>query len=124
MPDTAKNQQAYPQNAAQKPGLGFPIARIGAIISLSCGAVLNLGICRYAGKGQGEVSLLRRLLDVLSPGDVLLADGLMANWTVIVMLQQRGFEMVSRQVAEVRHTDHISPLLNPASVASASASCR
>ena len=46
---------------------GFPVARIGAIISLSCGAILNLGICRYAGKGQGEVSLLRQLWDVLSP---------------------------------------------------------
>ena len=61
MPDTPENQAAYPQIYNQKPGLGFPIARIGAIISLSCGAVLDLGFCRYAGKGQGEVSLLRRM---------------------------------------------------------------
>ena len=27
MPDTAENQQEYPQNPAQKPGIGFPIAR-------------------------------------------------------------------------------------------------
>ena len=54
MPDTAANQRDYPQIYNQKPGCGFPIARIGAIISLSCGAVLNMGICRYAGKGQGE----------------------------------------------------------------------
>ena len=37
MPDTPENQQAYPQLYNQKPGLGFPIARIGAITSLSCG---------------------------------------------------------------------------------------
>ena len=67
MPDTEENQQAYPQLYNQKPGVGFPIARIGAIISLACGAILNLGICRYAGKGQGEVSLLRRLWDVFAP---------------------------------------------------------
>ncbi len=96
MPDTPENQQAYPQTYNQRPGLGFPIARIGAITSLACGAVVNLGFCRYAGKGQGEVSLLRRIWDVLSPGDVLLADSLISNWANIVMLKQRGLELVSR----------------------------
>jgi hypothetical protein len=96
MPDTPENQQAYPQICGQQPGLGFPIARLGALTSLSCGAIVNLGFCRYAGKGQGEVSLLRRLWDVLHPGDVLLADCLMSNWTNIWMLQQRGVELVSR----------------------------
>jgi len=38
MPDTPKNQNAYPQVDTQKPGLGFPIARIAALFSLSCGA--------------------------------------------------------------------------------------
>lgn len=40
MPDTPANQAAYPQPCSQKAGVGFPIARIAAIISLSCGAVL------------------------------------------------------------------------------------
>jgi hypothetical protein len=71
MPDTPENQEAYPQVYNQKSGLGLPIARIGALISLACGAVVNLGFCQYAGKGQGEVSLLRRLWDVLRPGDVV-----------------------------------------------------
>ncbi len=96
MPDTAANLKAYPKTYNQKPGLGFPIARIGAITSLSCGAILNVGFCRYAGKGQGEVSLLRRMWDILRPGDVLLADSLISNWTGIVMLRERGFELVSR----------------------------
>jgi hypothetical protein len=72
MPDTPQNQQAYPQVYNQQPGVGFPIARVGAVISLACGAIVNLGVCRYAGKGQGEVSLLRELWDSLRPGDVLL----------------------------------------------------
>jgi hypothetical protein len=96
MPDTPANQAAYPQVYNQGPGLGFPIARLGAMISLSCGAVVNLGFCRYAGKGQGEVSLLRRLWDVLRPGDVLLADSLLANWANIALLRERGVELVSR----------------------------
>src|SRR5215218_4960143 len=74
MPDTRENQQAYPQVYNQKPGLGFPIARLGAVISPACGAVVSLGFRQYAGKGQGEVSLLRRLWDVLLAGDVLVAD--------------------------------------------------
>ena len=77
-------------------GLGFPIARIGVITSLASGAVLDLGFCRYAGKGQGEVSLLRRLWDVLRRGDLLLADSLLSNWTGIVLLQEQGVDLVSR----------------------------
>jgi len=96
MPDTPANLKAYPKTYNQKPGLGFPLARIGTITSLACGAILNVGFCRYAGKGQGEVSLLRRMWDILRPGDVLLADSLMSNWAGIVMLKERGFELVSR----------------------------
>src|SRR5215472_6289352 len=105
MPDTPENQQDYPQVYNQKPGLGFPIARLGAVISLACGAVVNLGFCQYAGKGQGEVSLLRRLWDVLRPGDVLLADRLTANWATIAMLQERGVELVSRLNKAHRQAD-------------------
>jgi hypothetical protein len=105
MPDTRENQAAYPQVYNQKPGLGFPIARIGAVISLACGAVVNLGFCQYAGKGQGEVSLLRRLWDVLRPGDVLLGDRLLANWATIVLLRERGAELVGRLNTAHRRAD-------------------
>src|SRR5262245_13986013 len=105
MPDTAENQAAYPQVYNQGPGLGFPIARLGAVISLACGAVVNLGFCRYAGKGEGEVSLLRRLWDVLTPGDILLADRLTANWATIQMLQERRVELVSRLNKAHRRAD-------------------
>ena len=64
MPDTPRNQAEYPQPDTQKPGLGFPLARIAAIFSLACGAVLDVGICRYAGKGQSELGLLRNLWDL------------------------------------------------------------
>jgi hypothetical protein len=105
MPDTPENREAYPLLYNQRPGTGFPIARIGAIISLSCGAILDLGICRDAGKGQGEVSLLRQLWDILRPGDILLTDCLMSNWTTIVMLKRRGVETVSRLNKAVRVAD-------------------
>src|SRR4051794_7978367 len=79
MPDTPANQAEYPQPVCQKPGLGFPLARIAAVFSLACGAVLDVGICRYAGKGQSELGLLRTLWDRFRPGDVMLADRLMCH---------------------------------------------
>jgi hypothetical protein len=96
MPDTPANRAEYPLTYNQVPGTNFALARIGAIISLSCGAILDLGICRYAGKGQGEVSLLRRLRDALRPGDILLGDRLMSGWAGIYWLRQRGVDTVSR----------------------------
>jgi IS4 transposase len=96
MPDTPENQADYPQPDTQKPGLGFPLARIAAVFSLACGAVLELGICRYAGKGQSELGMLRALWDLFRPGDVLLADRLMCAWTEMVMLKQRGVDTVAR----------------------------
>src|SRR3954447_12280633 len=102
MPDTPENRRAYPLTYNQKPGTNFAIARIGAVISLSCGAILDLGVCRYAGKGQGEVSLLRQLWDVLRPGDVLLGDRLMSGWVGMYLLKQRGVDTVSRLSAHRR----------------------
>jgi hypothetical protein len=83
----------------------LPIARLGAVISLACGAVVNLGFCPYAGKGQGEVSLLRRLWDVLLSGDVVLADSLISNFTNLVLLQSRGVELVRRLNKAQRKAD-------------------
>lgn len=104
MPDTPENQGAYPQNVSQKPGLGFPIARIAAVFSLACGAVLDLGICRYAGKGQSELGLLRTLWTIFRPGDVVLGDRLLCSWVEMVMLQGQGIEVVCRFTSH-RRTD-------------------
>jgi hypothetical protein len=96
MPDTAENQQAYPQPPQQEPGLGFPLARVAAFFSLSCGAVLDLAICSNAGKGHSELGMLRRLWDLLRPGDIMLADRYMCAWHEIFLLKQRGIDSVTR----------------------------
>jgi hypothetical protein len=71
MPDTPKNQAMYPQPPNQKPGLGFPLARITVLLSLATGTCHDLAIAPYAGKGTGEKSLFRRMYDTLKPGDVV-----------------------------------------------------
>lgn len=105
MADTPENQAAYPQPYNQRPGLGFPIARIGALTSLATGAIIHLGFSRYAGKGQGEITLLRRLSSVFSAGDVLLADCLIGNWRCLFELQQSGVDMVTRLNKALRKAD-------------------
>src|SRR5262249_3393272 len=102
MPDTPANRRAYPLTYNQTPGTNFALARIGAVISLSCGAILDLAICRHSGKGHGEVSLLRRLWDALRPGDVLLGDRLMSGWVGMHLLKRRGVDTVSRLSAHRR----------------------
>jgi Transposase DDE domain len=96
MPDTPANQQAYPQPAGQKPGLGFPIARLVVVFSLACGTVLDAALGRYQGKQQGENAQLRTLEQALEPGDVLLADRYYSGWFDIAWWRQRGVDVVVR----------------------------
>ncbi len=74
MEDTEKNQKAYPQPESQKKGVGFPIARMVASISLSTGSLLDMAMGRYQGKETGEHALMRKLLDSFTEGDVVLGD--------------------------------------------------
>ena len=97
MPDTPSNQETYPQSREQKPGLGFPIARIGALIGLSSGAMLAYQVAACKGKGTGEQSLLANMLDHINPGDVLLADALLATWWIIQGTLRQGADVVMPQ---------------------------
>ena len=42
LPDTADNQKAYPQPNTQQPGLGFPLLRVVALLSLATAACQGL----------------------------------------------------------------------------------
>lgn len=97
MPDTAANQEVYPQSGEQKPGLGFPLAMLVALISLSTGAVLRWasGPCR--GKGTGEQALFRDLMPELAAGDVILADRYYCTYFTVAMLSERGVDLVTQQ---------------------------
>ncbi len=53
MPDTPENQRAFPQANTQKIGLGFPVMRYVALISLATGVVRDLALGPYKGKETG-----------------------------------------------------------------------
>ena len=97
MPDTPANQAAYPQMKAQKPGCGFPIARVLVIFSLSAGTVLEAAIGKYKGKQTGENSLFRRLYDALDESDIILADRYFSGWSDVALPLGRGIDIVVRK---------------------------
>ena len=94
MPDTPENQAAYPQNKSQKPGIGFPLARIGVLFSLSTGAVLDLGIRKWAGKFQSELAILRDMFSQFKLGDILLVDRYLCSYMEIAVLLGKGADFV------------------------------
>jgi hypothetical protein len=104
MPDTPENQAEYPQVPGQRPGCGFPIARIVVVFSLAVGTVLDAAIGKYQGKQTGENSLFRTLHGLLQAGDVVLADRYFSGWFDIALLQQRVVDIVVRK-HQMRATD-------------------
>jgi hypothetical protein len=114
--DTRANQRHYPQPPPQKPGLGFPMARLVAILSLNCAAILAVAIGPYAGKQSGELALFRSLWDdaaagaavgkasawvgkasALDVGDILLGDRYYASYWMMAALLRRGVDGLFRQ---------------------------
>lgn len=104
MPDTRANQSRFPQHREQRSGLGFPLARLVAIVSLSCGAVLDWAIGPCEGQETGETALLWRLAQRLQGGEVVVADRCYAGYFMIAWLMRQGADVVLRQ-HQRRHTD-------------------
>jgi hypothetical protein len=95
MPDTPENQLAWPQSNRSPQGLGFPIMRAVALISLATGAVIDMAFAQYKGKGTGEINLLRSMLSGLNRGNVLVADRYYPSFATVAMLQDVGVDLVS-----------------------------
>ena len=96
MPDTVANQNAFPQSKAQGIGLGFPIVRMVAVISLATGVVRDLALGPYQGKETGETALFRTLWDGLGAGELVLGDRCFASFFGIAGLACRGVDGLFR----------------------------
>jgi Transposase DDE domain len=96
MPDTTRNQRAFPQSRAQGIGLGFPLVRMVAIISLATGVARDLALGPYRGKETGEPALFRALMDGLAAGEIAVGDRIFASYFGIAGLVQRGVDGVFR----------------------------
>ena len=95
-PDTPANQEAFPQQTTQEPGVGLPIARACTIQSLATAAVCDVAIGPYSGKETGETALLRGMLDSFDKGDVVVFDRCCCSFMMIAAFQPRGVDVCTR----------------------------
>jgi hypothetical protein len=93
LPDTAQNQNAYPQPGSQKPGCGFPMMKLVGLFCLASGAFLHVVRGTLL---MHESQLFRQLWRHFNPGDILLADRGFCSFFSIHSLQQRGVDSVMR----------------------------
>jgi putative transposase len=104
MPDTPANQAAYPQPRTQKPGVGQPIARACAVVSLATGCVLAAAVGPYKGKETGETALLRELLASFQADDIAVFDRHYCSFLMIALLLAGGVDVCAR-MHQCRHVD-------------------
>lgn len=104
MPDTEANQKAFPQHPNAKPGLGFPLARAVAVMSLATGCVLDIATAAWNGKLTGEHALLRRLLHAFVAGDIAVADRYYDSFFLAARFRAMDVDTVFR-VHTKRHVD-------------------
>ena len=104
MPDTPQNQAEYPQPKTQKPGVGLPIARAVAIVSLATACVMDLAMGLYKGKETGESALLRSMLGSLAAGDIAVMDRYYCSFMMIALLLLQGTHTCARKHHR-RHSD-------------------
>jgi len=124
MPDTPANQAAYPQSRSQKAGVGFPLMRLVAVLSLYSGACLAAAGAAWRGKQTGETALLRTLLESFASGDVALGDCAFCSYWQIALFLPRGvdclFRMHQRRTVDFRkgrrlgREDHVVRWVKPA----------
>jgi len=124
MPDTNANQAEYPQQTAQKEGLGFPIMRMVLLFSLATGMLCDMAMGPYQGKETGEPALFREMLDRLAEGDIVLADRYYCSYFMVVLLMALGVDCVVRlhqaRTADFRRGrrlgqgDHVVTWIRPA----------
>ena len=87
LPDTLKNQRAYPQSRRQKPGCGFPLLKLVGVFSLATGVLLDYA---KGNKHQSELRLLKGLLDPFKAGDLAVADRGFSSYVLLALLGLRG----------------------------------
>jgi hypothetical protein len=91
MPDTAVNQEAWPQQRNQKPGCGFPQARLCACFDLQTGILSSYEL---GNKKSSEIPLLRRQWKHFHDGDIFLGDKGFCGYYDLSSLADQGVDSI------------------------------
>ncbi len=91
MPDSSENQAVWPQSSTQKPGCGFPSARVCACFSLESGSLLSYAI---GNKKSNELPLFRKQWQMFKAGDIFLGDKGFCSYFDMAKLKEQGVDSV------------------------------
>lgn len=101
--DTKANNEAYPKHSNKKEGIGFPIMRLVVVLSLITGCVIDYAHGACKGKGTGEISLFRRILDCIYSQDIVLADRYFCLFFLFCDLQKKQADILVPGHAQRRY---------------------
>lgn len=93
-PDTAANQERYPQPTSQKEGLGFPQIRVLVTTSLATKCITQYNTAAVIGKQTGEVSLFREKHQEFNENDVVVGDSIFDSFHDAALLNRNNVKMV------------------------------
>jgi hypothetical protein len=97
MPDTPENRAKWTYAPNQKPGCGFPTARLVGMFCLMTGRLVR---CALATLHDHEIPLARQLIGWIDTGEVALIDRGFCGWGFMALLQRKGVEVVARLNAQ------------------------
>ena len=92
-PDTPALQDAFGQPTEQRPGCGFPIARLLGLFHAGTGVLLKLVVAPLLTHNLARVQAVH---PSLQPGDVLVADRGLCSYAHLALLVQAGVHAVLR----------------------------
>jgi hypothetical protein len=87
MPDTPALQETFGQPTVQRPGCGFPVARLLGLFHASTGLLLKLVVAPLLTHDLAQVHAVH---PSLRPGDVLVGDRGLCSYAHLALLVQAG----------------------------------
>src|SRR5215813_11736978 len=93
MPDTPALQRAFGQPTEQRPGCGFPVARLLGLFHAGTGLLMKLVVAPLC---THDLTNIQRVHPTLAPGDVLVADRGLCSYAHLALLVQAGVHAVRR----------------------------
>jgi hypothetical protein len=93
MPDTPALQAAFGQPTEQRPGCGFPVARLLGLFHAGTGVLLKLVVAPLLTHDLAQVQAVH---PSLHEGDVLVADRGLCSYAHVALLVQAGVQAVLR----------------------------
>lgn len=92
--DTKANNERYPKHSNKNRAVGCPQLRLLAVLSLITGSVVDYASDATKGKGTGEITLLRSILDCINEGDIAIGDALFSNFFLIHDLMSKKVDVI------------------------------